>query len=1170
VNQAPAVSVSAESLHDEALNHLGVAVAIYRAVDDGADFRLEYMNELGASLSRAQRADVQGRLLSEAFPGAEAMGFLDALRRVHASGESESLPALHYADEHTAGWYENAISRLPSGLIVALYRDVTDELATRAKLAASDERYALLTESMSDGIFDWNLEDNALYLSPRWKQQVGFRDDELSNEFATWQRLLHPDHVETVNHNLQQFLAGDARVWDQEFPLRQRDGSYRWIHAHATAVRDEGGKALRLLGVHIDIDEQKRTRERVERHRQIIDALFESLPDLFLLVDEQERIVGFHAGRDAALPGESPDFVGRTLDEIMPAAASARIREARSEALRSDALTTCEYSLPMLGGTRHYEGRLRVVPGRRQVSVIIRDITERLEVENSLRERVEEITALNEIHLAAQRHGELHDLMGVVAAQAALTPTTLHAVVTIDGEQAEAGDPGPATRYLMAPVFDGERQRGSVRLASASEHGTRATKQQFVNAIAQMLGLWLRSDSARQRLSVYQRVVSSTQDKVALVNRDLRYVMANAPYAESAGFSPGEVIDRSVAEVLGEQTFRERLRPLLERSLAGEAVNFQEWRDTPDGPRYHNVLYAPYHDGAQITGVVVSAHDITALQTAQAQLKRAAQVFSHSAEGILMTAPDGAITDVNEAFADITGYEPAEVIGRNPSLLASGRHDAAFFARMFATIDRDGSWHGEVWNRRRDGELFPCLMTVSRVESGDGQLDGYVGVFADITAMKENQQRLELLAHHDALTGLPNRAHLMDMLERSVKQAQRRNEPFTVMFIDLDHFKDVNDTLGHAAGDQLLRDAAERLQELMRSNDLLARVGGDEFVALFPQLAAGGNASVIARKVIDALAEPFDIAGSRVRVSASVGIASYPADGDDGDTLLRHADTAMYQAKVGGRADWRCYSEEMTARSTRHLFLLNALRSALEEHQLRLVYQPQYDLSSGDLCGLEALMRWQHPDEGEIDTTEFIGVASEAGFIRHLDSWALNEACGQLAAWQHSGLADLHVAVNISARSLGAADFAAEVRRCLERHGIAPERLELEISEAELFDDLADDSRALDDIAALGVGITIDDFGTGYSKLLFLRKLPIRRLKIDGSFVRKLPGDEDGKIITDAIVAMGTHLRMQIVAESVETQAQADYLQPLHVQAQGYLFSAPLEADAVPGLVNRH
>jgi diguanylate cyclase (GGDEF)-like protein/PAS domain S-box-containing protein len=551
--------------------------------------------------------------------------------------------------------------------------------------------------------------------------------------------------------------------------------------------------------------------------------------------------------------------------------------------------------------------------------------------------------------------------------------------------------------------------------------------------------------------------------------------------------------------------------------------------------------------------------DLAELRQAQGELRLAACVFDGSTQGILIADRDTRIIAVNEAFTRITGYARAEAIGQRPQMLASGLHTRDFYRAMWDELRENGHWQGEIWNRRKNGEPIPEWLGISAVRDDAGELTHYIGIFADISEKKSFEARLQHLTHHDLLTGLPNRLLLQERFEQARAFAARDGQRVALLVLDLDHFKEVNDNLGHALGDRLLVAIAGRLQACVRDTDTVSRQGGDEFLISLNGIHDSEAIAGITDKIMQTMAPSFTLDGQTLSTSFSIGIAAWPEDGEDFATLLLKADTAMYQAKESGRNVYRFFDERMNADRRRRLQLQNGLRGAVERGEMDIHYQPQIDLASGTIIGAEALLRWNSSEFGNIPPTTFIPLAEQSGSIIPIGEWVLQQACRQAEIWRKSHPPGLTVAVNLSVQQFRRSDPVALVGRALAASGLPAHLLELEITESMLISNVDEVLGMLHRLKALGVRLAIDDFGTGYSSLSYLRLFPIDKLKIDQSFVRDIVGNPSNVAIIRVIIELGRILRMRTIAEGVEEAAHADFLREAGCDdAQGYLFGRPM------------
>jgi diguanylate cyclase (GGDEF)-like protein/PAS domain S-box-containing protein len=550
----------------------------------------------------------------------------------------------------------------------------------------------------------------------------------------------------------------------------------------------------------------------------------------------------------------------------------------------------------------------------------------------------------------------------------------------------------------------------------------------------------------------------------------------------------------------------------------------------------------------------------------EAKLSLAAAVFEQSREGITMTDANRNIIMVNRAFTEITGYTEAEVLGKNPRILGSGLENAEFYRAMWNDIETKGRWAGEIWNRRKDGTVYPQWLAISPMRDAQGQLTHYIGNFSDLSDAKAAESGIQWLSQFDLLTGLPNRVLLQDRTTHSINMVQRASQPLAMMLISIDRFNSVNDTLGRRTGDGLLVEIAKRLCESVRAQDTVARLGGREFVLLLPSTSSDGAAH-LATELLRKLGQPHRVDGHELAVTASIGIASYPNNGGDFDSLFRAVEIAMHRAQANGRNSFQFYSDEMYQQVVARDHMTTALRNAAALDQLQLVYQPLVDLQTGQISGIEALLRWHHPELGSIPPVQFIPLAEESGLIKDIGEWVLRRACYDLRAWLDKGLQVPHVAVNVSPLQFRDPDLLTQVTRALSDYQVDPRLIYLEVTESALMDDVYRSEATLRKFKEMGLRLSLDDFGTGYSSLSYLKRFPFDKVKIDQSFVRDITTSQSDNVLVKVIISMAHGLGLRVIAEGVETEAQCEIMRTSACdEIQGYFFSRPISAQAIEAL----
>lgn len=553
------------------------------------------------------------------------------------------------------------------------------------------------------------------------------------------------------------------------------------------------------------------------------------------------------------------------------------------------------------------------------------------------------------------------------------------------------------------------------------------------------------------------------------------------------------------------------------------------------------------------------------LEAREAQLRLAASVFAHTHDGIIISDAENRIIEVNAAFTQITGYQREEVLGQNPRLLKSGRHSAEFYATLWHALLTESGWKGEMWNRHKSGRIYVALSSISAVRNDEGKIQHFIGMFADITPLKNHEHALEQIAHFDPLTGIPNRLLLADRLTQAIAQSKRSAKQMAICYLDLDSFKPVNDQFGHDAGDELLVVISQRIKECLRAGDTVARIGGDEFVLLLLELTSSSECEAVLERTLKAVAEPIVIQGHPIGVSASLGFTLYPNDDADVDTLLRHADQAMYSAKQHGKNRYQMFDSEKERIARSYGEMQVSIETALRNQELVLHYQPKVNMRLGKVLGAEALIRWQHTQRGLLLPDKFLPAIEDTDLIVTLGEWVMAAALTQIEIWQSQGL-QIKISVNVAPRHLLQDDFVDTLKTLFAAHpSLAPHCLELEILESAGLEDIGRVCQVMQACQAMGVTFALDDFGTGYSSLTYLKALPAETLKIDQSFIRDILNDPDDLAIVEGIIKLSGTFRRQVVAEGVESVEHGVLLQQLGCDlAQGFGIAQPMPAAALP------
>ncbi|MAK68132.1 sensor domain-containing protein [Methylophaga sp.] len=948
--------------------------------------------------------------------------------------------------------------------VILVFTNVTNQYQLRQELRQSvDFLKNLLTISPSvTYILDVNeashREFHLSYVSESVISYSGYPAEYWLSQPQAWQQSVHPDDINGVKRTLLAALQTDKPVSNQ-FRFRHRDGHYITVEDHLSAVKNAQTQKVQIVGVVLNISEQKQTAEQNALFGEILER---SLNEIYVFDAQTFKFIQVNHGAKSNL-----GFSMEELQEMTPIDLNKDYNRVTFEALIS----------PLINGE-----------------------TQRLNFET--------------YHY--RKNGSRYE-------------------VHVD---------------LQTAIYDEK----TVCIAITEDITLRKQVQTHLN----------------QERVLLRSIIDSSPDLIFCKDEQGKYIRCNQAVINFLGTNESEIIGKTDFDFYPEKEAR-NYRHSDQLTLQHDTSQFYEERKYgADGREVlFETLKTPLkNETGETIGVLGISRDISRQYEAEKELRLASLVFENSNEGIIITDENNLIVTVNPAFTIMTGYSLEDVTGKNPSILSSGYHDKYFYELLWNQLEQQGFWSGEVQNRRKNGEIYPQWLSISRVDNEQEQLQNYVAIMSDISKYREAEQKINFLAHHDVLTSLPNRALLKDRIHQTLISAERHQQKLALLYLDLDRFKFINDSLGHAIGDSLLIKVAGRLIEQMREQDTVCRTGGDEFIILLPDTDADG-AGHVAQKLVENITAPFEIEGNQLFVTVSIGISVYPDNGKDAESLNKHADTAMYRAKQAGRNQYQFFTAEMHSQIVYKLELEHALRFALARNELSLVYQPLVDIKQNKITGAEALLRWDHPEFGMISPTEFIPIAEETGMINPIGQWILHTAIAQCKQWVEAGHEDLLVAINLSAVQFNNPLLVNMINAILHEHQLAADNLELEITESVAMINIDLTIKQLRSLADAGIRLSLDDFGTGYSSLNYLKKFPINKLKIDQSFVFDMLIDEDDEAIVDAVITLARSLGLKTLAEGVET---TEHLQALKNKGcdfmQGYLFSRPVPADQFFNLLN--
>ena len=1021
----------------------------------------------------------------------------------------------------------------------------------------------------------WLKDVNGVYLAcnPRFECFFG----------AKAKDIVGKTDYDFMSHELaEHFRGNDRKTMEQNVPcVNERwvtfadDGHRELLETIKTPMRDSQGKLIGVLGIARDITKRGQLEEQLKESQKKFHNIFESASDCIELISMDGRIIDLnHVGYER-LGYAKEEMQGKPLAEFGIPEYADRVQE-RAKLIKSQGSATFESARLRKDGSImpiEVNSRLVELDGQPMFLSVSRDITERKRVEEE-RRRLSAALMQSDEPVALTDDGTRY-----IYANPAFCKLFGYELKELLGNSISLLMPpedisGMTFRQTIATSLELGAFQGEVR--RRAKDGTIIPILLKVSPFRDELGGLMGHIATMTDLTEIKRMEYALRES----EKHFRDMIEHAPLGTVAATLDGHFIDvnKAFCDIVGYP--KEALKNLSFGAITHpddinvSLENIQKLRDGRINSyriekRYFHrdghVVWAQVDTSPQrgLSGepqcLICQIEDIAKSKAAEENLRITASVFDNTQEAILITDANNAIVDVNPAFTHITGYSREEVLGRNPKLLSSGRQDKAFYTAMWQSLKKKKAWRGEIWNRRKSGEVYAELLSISAIYDDDGGVKRYVGVFSDISYLKEHEAELSRVANYDALTGVPNRRLLADRLRQAIVRAQRSGKMLAICYIDLDGFKQVNDLYGHEAGDQLLVNITFRLQEALRAGDTLARLGGDEFVVLFNDLVREQECLQVLDRILDIVAMPVVVGSREVMVSASIGVTFYPSDHEDGDTLLRHADQAMYVAKQTGKNRYHLYDAEHDQRVRSLHESRRRILQGLEKGEFELFYQPKIELVSGAVVGVEALIRWHHPERGLLLPAEFLPFIEDSDLEIRLGEWVMDTALAQIDVWYKEGLV-LEVSINISARHLQSPDFVAGLALRLARYPDLPrDKLQIEVLETAALEDIPQSAETIEACRKLGVNFALDDFGTGYSSLAYLRKLSAETLKIDQSFVRGMLTDEGDRAIVQGIIALAKTFGRKTVAEGMEA---ADLIRVLIevgcMYGQGYGIARPM------------
>lgn len=1130
--------------------------------------------------------------------------FLNQVKRLYGT-DDEARDLLHFKDGRVFARFTKALWIGEERGRIWCFKDVTEQQHTEAELLTIKERYDFATQVGKVGTWDWNPLTGELAWSDETFRLMGFEPRSIKPTYELYLGLVHPDDRAFLNESVQAVLH-EKRTYSLDCRIVLANGKEIVCHVTGKVEFDENDQPSRMLGTVQDITERKQIESSLADSRNLLKTVIDTSP-----------LRVFWKGRDLRYLGCNPAFAkdaGRATPEDllgkddfdMAWSTQAEIYRADDRQVMDSGIAKLSYDEPQTtpsGDTIWL--RTSKVPLRNDASEIIGilgiydDITVQKNAELALKNSEQKLlTILDNVdayiylkdikgkYLFANR--PVRELWGVAMEDIVgfgdekfFDAATTENIRSNDREVLDRGEMHTTeeknTVITTGKTFTYLSTKLPLRNEDGHIYALCGVSTDITQRILSEEALRASEERAHTLSTLLRLITDNVTDMIWAKDLNKRYLFANKAICD--GLLNAKNTDEPIGKddmffALRERnsrpddpswhTFGELCQDSDTITLQnGKASQFDEYGNVKGKFLFLDVHKAPFiNDKGEVIGVVGSGRDVTQQKVIEEKLRLASMVLENSSEAMFITDAAGIIVEVNPAFTKLTGYQANEAIGNSPSILHSGKHDPSFYKAMWTALNKNGHWQGEIWNRRKNGEIFAEWQTINTVYNDDGSIHRHVALFSDITEKKKSEELIWAQANFDQLTGLPNRRMFRDRLTQDLKKAHRAGLGLALMFLDLDRFKEVNDSLGHDTGDALLIEAAQRISACVRESDTVARLGGDEFTIILAELDDRANVERIATEILRSLSLPFELGENVAYVSASIGITMYPDDATNLEDMLKNADQAMYVAKNAGRNRFSYFTNAMQEQALYRLHILNDLRSALAEQQLLLHYQPIVDIQTGRIHKAEALLRWFHPKRGLISPAEFIPLAEESGLIHDIGDWVFEQTVAQTLKWTTHYGSDFQISINKSPIQIQTKSERCRWREHLSKTGLSGKNLVIEITEGVLLDHTPAVTSELLAFRDAGIQVAIDDFGTGYSALSYLKKLDIDYVKIDQSFILNLQADDNDKALAEAIVVMAHKLGLKVIAEGVETQTQLDLLKKMGCDyAQGFLYSRALAPE---------